>query len=64
MVKFGSYTFRRRDPAILRPISPLSSTGMIFHINRVAYFESLYNAFKCVISLLAHHISNQRNEPL
>ena len=37
---------------------------MIFHVNRVSFFESLYHAFKCVISLLAHHISNQRNEPL
>ena len=43
---------------------------MIFHVNRVAHFESLHHTFKitwcvtgCVTSLLALHISNQRNEP-
>ena len=40
---------------------------MIFHINRVAYFKTLHHTLKitwCVISLLAHHISKQCNEPL
>ena len=40
---------------------------MIFHMNRVAYFKTLHHTLKitwCVISLLAHHISKQRNEPL
>ena len=41
------------------------SSGMIFHINRVAYLESLRQAFKItwfVVWLLAHHISNQRSD--
>ena len=64
MVKFGSTTYRWQDHASEQF---LLFFRMIFHINRVAYFETLNNALKitwCVISLLAHRISKQCNEPL